>query len=268
MGRTKSNVSMCSLSADHPHARGENSRRVPDTSGHDGPSPRTWGELKTAIATRSSMRTIPTHVGRTRFARSTRLCQADHPHARGENYAASKRAMQCYGPSPRTWGEPLAPRAKEHAPRTIPTHVGRTVFLPHSSRQSSDHPHARGENNLVQHYAEILGGPSPRTWGELQGASSRERASRTIPTHVGRTAWCLAPGKPGADHPHARGENCISSTMIGSVSGPSPRTWGELLVSSDKAIYLGTIPTHVGRTSIDRGTGTVATDHPHARGEN
>ena len=111
---------------DHPHARGENSKRKRQMSKRAGPSPRTWGEPSWLRFDRSPRRTIPTHVGRTYIVKAKNKAGADHPHARGENRARGISYVNDSGPSPRTWGEPPRAESGARAGRTIPTHVGRT----------------------------------------------------------------------------------------------------------------------------------------------
>jgi len=94
-------------------------------------------------------------------------------------------------------------------------------------------------------------GPSPRTWGELTGDVHSGGATRTIPTHVGRTIRNTDCVSHCADHPHARGENGCHIVLIIIGRGPSPRTWGELIRAEDIAEDGRTIPTHVGRTQMD-----------------
>ena len=194
----------------------------------NGPSPRTWGERHKSDEYRSAIRTIPTHVGRTK--------------------RHSTAAIRCNGPSPRTWGEPQGV-------------LGRNAG-------DSDHPHARGENVSDSKCKFILTGPSPRTWGERVGALSRRFAHRTIPTHVGRTPQHRPGRSPITDHPHARGENDWSEATFRCLNGPSPRTWGEHLPPEKPQGLIRTIPTHVGRTYVAPIWSCQYPDHPHARGEN
>ena len=55
------------------------------------------------------------------------------------------------------------------------------------SIRRADHPHTRGENEMV--IAEYSGvtGPSPHAWGEHEHQFRRILSARTIPTRVGRT---------------------------------------------------------------------------------
>ena len=187
----------------------------------------------------SSWRTIPTHVGRTVYSDAGMRQHTDHPHARGENYRGLCYAVWENGPSPRTWGEPTGIIQGTHERRTIPTHVGRTLFRFSWPQRKPDHPHARGENRERQLGGIILRGPSPRTWGELAPILRQALRMRTIPTHVGRTGPEGTLALVFTDHPHARGENDFRLNVIGFKCGPSPRTWGEPCLSKDLAILFG-----------------------------
>jgi len=85
---------------------------------------------------------------------------------------------------------------------------------------------------------------------------------------VGRTRFLVGTLRPSADHPHARGENQPSASVLNPNCGPSPRAWGELRKARDRVFLQRTIPTRVGRTWIKRFLLPGKSDHPHARGEN
>ena len=207
VGRTKSFQCRWYSYTDHPHARGENNRMARTAPAPCGPSPRTWGELGGVGAVAAAGRTIPTHVGRTKY-RQNQACQyPDHPHARGENQGSGLVDSDLGGPSPRTWGERIPAYAAATLLRTIPTHVGRTSAQIASMVAGPDHPHARGENAEVKDDRRLPAGPSPRTWGEQISRAKPCAVRRTIPTHVGRTCSPPAHDHNCPDHPHARGEN-------------------------------------------------------------
>ena len=142
VGRTPPGDWPRTASPDHPHARGENPYISVSSCYTNGQSPRTWGEPIPL----PTLRTIPTHVGRTcrvgawggpsprTWGERSRVvavhpdARLDHPHARGEN--GSARVTSAI-----------------YSIRTIPTHVGRTRATSTArSNGSADHPHARGEN--------------------------------------------------------------------------------------------------------------------------
>ena len=146
VGRTPCSGKLSAVSADHPHACGENSRCTASRNACNGPSPRVWGELVELVLLQPEQRTIPTRVGRTRESFPARQQQSDHPHACGENHVMRQQPAAPDGPSPRVWGEPSQPRRHHLSRRTIPTRVGRTPLCCTAATVSSDHPHACGEN--------------------------------------------------------------------------------------------------------------------------
>ncbi len=169
VGRTFREYDMNAAVADHPHARGENSRRGVIWGQTRGPSPRAWGEPLPRRVFRETGRTIPTRVGRTAMSDSRESKKPDHPHARGENFKKRMSLTEARGPSPRAWGERRAARIRSHSSWTIPTRVGRTRRTAPDRRRLTDHPHARGENNIHRPVYPTTRGPSPRAWGELGG---------------------------------------------------------------------------------------------------
>ncbi len=166
VGRTRRTLPEWHRSADHPHARGENKHLLKYHVQRAGPSPRAWGEPPAPQADSSPPRTIPTRVGRTQPVTEASQAASDHPHARGENRAASECRSAEAGPSPRAWGEPRQKRHPAPVRRTIPTRVGRTVVPIFIFPCRPDHPHARGENSFARHSRGVFRGPSPRAWGE------------------------------------------------------------------------------------------------------
>ena len=133
---------------------------------------------------------------------------------------------------------------------------------------SSDHPHACGENDLEDGESFPEDGPSPRVWGERKHCDALKVNLRTIPTRVGRTECADFVEQAGADHPHACGENPDVEVELEEICGPSPRVWGELRPCSLSERLMRTIPTRVGRTPSLSLPKFATTDHPHACGEN
>ncbi len=106
VGRTAAGTGGIKLTADHPHAGGENMPSLIAEGVRYGPSPRGWGEHVRHRSRGSSERTIPTRVGRTRYATKRKARRTDHPHAGGENRCPFRSTLRLSGPSPRGWGEP------------------------------------------------------------------------------------------------------------------------------------------------------------------
>jgi len=249
VGRTTFALTGTITVTDHPHASGENNRKGEHFVSSRGPSPREWGERQRGCTGLPRERTIPTRVGRTLVKAGGLKCQADHPHASGENTHRWDLRPSRRGPSPREWGEHLGHCFPLVNGRTIPTRVGRTLAGQSATTTIPDHPHASGENLSSAFRAQSSRGPSPREWGELHGFVADCYGGRTIPTRVGRTgsqtgASCWTP-----DHPHASGENFLALGQRLLLVGPSPREWGERNDHRVLPCRCRTIPTRVGRTS-------------------
>ncbi len=213
-------------------------------------------------------RTIPTRVGRTGMNKRPIYKSSDHPHACGENNGIARMERPHNGPSPRVWGEPGVGFRVQTVERTIPTRVARTLELKLHRMNTTDHPHACGENIFSKVTFAMPDGPSPRVWGERPSQPSQPHRDRTIPTRVGRTSPDGLHLSPKTDHPHACGENVRYFFCCGWNSGPSPRVWGELRRLSGSFECLRTIPTRVGRTKWQNNSFGNDADHPHACGEN
>ncbi len=166
-----------------------------------------WGKPAAPQTAAHHSRTIPTHVGKTGFSQHGTLNTTDHPHACGENAAMPLRTDAACGPSPRMWGKPTRNATGGENARTIPTHVGKTQCRQRRRQRVWDHPHACGENPMPSTAAATVVGPSPRMWGKPVMLRGAQNNARTIPTHVGKTCWPVAPPDRLPDHPHACGEN-------------------------------------------------------------
>src|SRR5690606_157724 len=90
------------------------------------------------------------------------------------------------GSSPLAWGEADLPRALPYRRRFIPTRVGRGLPAPPTPRRRSVHPHSRGERGRLVQVEVDSTGSSPLAWGEDLDRRAARRATRFIPTRVGR----------------------------------------------------------------------------------
>ena len=192
-----------------------------------GPSPRVWGKPLGGLGGYSSLRTIPTRVGKTPRRELDSQHAADHPHACGENCQSLRLRQRRNGPSPRVWGKLADMPIVKASFRTIPTRVGKTTPRQADGPSRSDHPHACGENCSPRWPAPRRCGPSPRVWGKLSCFPSPFPPARTIPTRVGKTNPAPSNFASTSDHPHACGENTLTSKPETTGLGPSPRVWGK-----------------------------------------
>ncbi len=147
VGRTSNDACASRSSPDHPHVCGENCFAAVEIPTTRGPSPRVWGEPRNITRQGLRTRTIPTCVGRTALRVVRSIGISDHPHVCGENSPGGLKEATSPGPSPRVWGELLAPHQPTRINRTIPTCVGRTPQGFDTPQRAADHPHVCGENS-------------------------------------------------------------------------------------------------------------------------
>ncbi len=268
VGKTHNPLIPFANKTDHPHGRGENKSSKDFDCGVHGPSPRAWGKLRIHHQLRPIRRTIPTGVGKTpvRCVQASRC--ADHPHGRGENLNRTIKMKASRGPSPRAWGKRMWREFIPNLSRTIPTGVGKTNGCTYNGNRIEDHPHGRGENEMVKIQRARIYGPSPRAWGKRFVLLSCYASKRTIPTGVGKTNRGGDTQKSHADHPHGRGENSAKPRFPPPDTGPSPRAWGKHSMPFPCTNRFRTIPTGVGKTDRDGAPVSALADHPHGRGEN
>ena len=166
------------------------------------------------------------------------------------------------------WGKRQPRNRQRKVRRNIPTRVGKTGTLSRVMSQSTEHPHACGENSATSCMNETIGGTSPRVWGKLVCRVCACRASRNIPTRVGKTLMLFRLRLVSSEHPHACGENSWPLLVSHSLSGTSPRVWGKQLNSLALHHCIRNIPTRVGKTQRSNHGAPMAPEHPHACGEN
>ena len=133
----------------HPHACGEHLHGRIGGLGFLGSSPRLWGTLLKAVPDPMPFRFIPTPVGNTSSARSSRATRPVHPHACGEH----RLYLSCFhcltGSSPRLWGTRPTRSPGATSSRFIPTPVGNTFKQDGFPIVWTVHPHACGEHASV-----------------------------------------------------------------------------------------------------------------------
>ena len=154
--------------AAHPHSRGENANADAAKSRGQGSSPLTRGKHAVALNRIALPRLIPTHAGKTLTQARTHLGTPAHPHSRGENQLAGRRACL------RTW--------------LIPTHAGKTTTMGISPLSTRAHPHSRGENDDTGGESRVINGSSPLTRGKRGWRRKGIDVRRLIPAHAGKTA--------------------------------------------------------------------------------
>ncbi len=113
---------------DHPHACGDKSIDTPATFVVRGSSPRVWGQDRVIVPFSCSILIIPTRVGTSHIGNSKHIIRPDHPHACGDKTLSSKSLKDCWGSSPRVWGQDSFISIEMTSFRIIPTRVGTSLL--------------------------------------------------------------------------------------------------------------------------------------------
>ena len=69
------------------------------------------------------------------------------------------------------------------------------------------------------------------------------------------------------DHPHACGDKSIAYSLIPSITGSSPRVWGQAMCKNNYKYLKRIIPTRVGTSLLHSCKHRCYEDHPHACGD-
>ena len=120
---------------------------------------------------------------------------------------------------------------------------------------------------LMQVFAVLDDGSSPRPWGTRRRCDPTCCACRFIPTPVGNARTVPGQIARPAVHPHARGERRPTSPSGCAAGGSSPRPWGTRLDPEPVIAEYRFIPTPVGNARCTAPRWMPRSVHPHARGE-
>jgi len=166
-------------------------------------------------------------VGKRPIVDKTPLFHPDHPHMRGEKSRKALDVSHADGSSPHAWGKAAVRDAALSSARIIPTCVGKSSALVTTGVCIADHPHMRGEKANFRWPRGIRRGSSPHAWGKGGFFEPGKRATRIIPTCVGKRPQPLLAPWGTSDHPHMRGEKGRTGNMSGAMRGSSPHAWGK-----------------------------------------
>ena len=89
VGKTNGRAKCRATTKVHPHACGENPKKVQCYATCVGPPPRVWGKLQRVVIFMRPLRSTPTRVGKTIHSAVSNSDPTVHPHACGENDAPS-----------------------------------------------------------------------------------------------------------------------------------------------------------------------------------
>ena len=144
------------------------------------------------------------------------------------------------------WGQGSGFPTRNGSCRIIPTRVGTRIKRKIINVSAEDHPHACGDKTNLCWLAYESQGSSPRVWGQDFCKFVYFSIVRIIPTRVGTRDHLRTASAVSWDHPHACGDKEIKPVELRTVTGSSPRVWGQERIDSVLKVSDGIIPTRVG----------------------
>ena len=214
-----------------PTRVGTTSRCALDRRPVAGSPPRAWGRRAVTVVTRESARGSPPRAwGRLGYAVDAVRANAVHPHARGDDGPATSACLSQHRFTPTRVGTTASSR-RVATPRSVHPHARGDDELIRIAWQPSRpvHPHARGDR-LAVHRAitRCVRGSPPRAWGRRAVDARCAARDRFTPTRVGTTRLLrLVDASSQPVHPHARGDNDLSTADGEPCAGSPPRAWGQ-----------------------------------------
>ena len=190
----------------HPHGGGEKPPFLALFGDVFGSSPRGWGKGRHRPSRHGKPRFIPTGVGKRRPRPPTAPSRAVHPHGGGEKAPRPSKRPNRGGSSPRGWGKDSGNAVRTSDGRFIPTGVGKSPLIFNDDCIIAVHPHGGGEKSGLAGLAALQNGSSPRGWGKVQARHASRRATRFIPTGVGKSPRQGGQRPHPPVHPHGGGE--------------------------------------------------------------
>ncbi len=134
-----------SITAVHPHVRGDGWRDASCGVALCGSPPRAWGRLLSDLPAEGAHRFTPTCVGTASARLRTACCVSVHPHVRGDGISVPAGRSPSVGSPPRAWGRPLGRASTTYTSRFTPTCVGTALSRTRITRAMPVHPHVRGD---------------------------------------------------------------------------------------------------------------------------
>ena len=168
VGKTQTPATLLDAPSVHPHACGENRRRLSHRPARCGSPPRVWGKRQPERDDDRHRGFTPTRVGKTCRLQGSGTLIAVHPHACGENQNIAIGPGDEVGSPPRVWGKHTLCAPHRECFRFTPTRVGKTDGAAQLAARFAVHPHACGENTSTQNFINFLCGSPPRVWGKRE----------------------------------------------------------------------------------------------------
>ena len=154
-----------SLSAVHPHVRGDGGCGTSTAHHSSGSPPRAWGRPSSVRRPAGAFRFTPTCVGTAWPSLASLSWLPVHPHVRGDGVLKQGGSDINTGSPPRAWGRRLMLAKRLARLRFTPTCVGTARPARSASSRCTVHPHVRGDGVAAAVAASSSRGSPPRAWG-------------------------------------------------------------------------------------------------------
>ena len=154
------------------------------------------------------------------------------------------------GLSPRVWGNLLGGLARPFFGWSIPTCVGQPTAGFASGDCPKVYPHVCGATPHEHQPHKEPDGLSPRVWGNQKCQAGAGHSTRSIPTCVGQPGCGLLVDSTKWVYPHVCGATPPIQANQRSITGLSPRVWGNPSAIQTKSSSRRSIPTCVGQPPV------------------
>ena len=178
------------------------------------------------------------------------------------------KSVAASGSSPRGRGKLALSARQLYAQRLIPARAGKTGSGGGSTRRSTAHPRAGGENDQGAPDHGWPVGSSPRGRGKPGSAMRPVMVAGLIPARAGKTRRRLCLRLSPRAHPRAGGENGGVVEAGAGGGGSSPRGRGKPSRIPVMAVSCRLIPARAGKTRPCSSSTRARRAHPRAGGEN
>ena len=208
--------------------RGEDRRRICESSPAPGSPPHARGRHGPGVPMRRGRRITPACAGKTHGGDRPLRQQEDHPRMRGEDSNGSMLPMSDGGSPPHARGR----------------RMGDTI----AQKISVDHPRMRGEDDDGEPVWLKIDGSPPHARGRPTGRRANAGTNRITPACAGKTATGTVRIPTVADHPRMRGEDAARLSAKRLRTGSPPHARGRLFVSFRFAFRVWITPACAGKT--------------------
>ena len=250
----------------YPHVCGATQSINHQVTVNQGLSPRVWGNPALPKPPRQQIRPIPTCVGQPDLPLDSMARKRAYPHVCGATTAIPSKGFWDLGLSPRVWGNRCVLCLLHLSGRPIPTCVGQPGPAAEKRPAGTAYPHVCGATPAGPADSMLVGGLSPRVWGNHVFSKYGSVPRRPIPTCVGQPTWTTSSSGICTAYPHVCGATEPYVQPTAANRGLSPRVWGNPASWQLVDAALGPIPTCVGQPLFATDADVNRKAYPHVCG--